>query len=89
VSSPVFALGTTPHFVPDPLTFLHILYPPLVRSKNEIIGTYVVRDGDTLLSIAALFGVSPDAILAANHLPNDFSLYVGETLSIPPFVGEK
>ena len=45
--------------------------------------TYVVQDGDTLYDIAQLFGVTVEAIVAANHLPDETSITVGEELIIP------
>lgn len=45
--------------------------------------TYVVRDGDTLWGIAARHGVSVDAILSANRLPNPDALQLGQQLVIP------
>jgi len=44
---------------------------------------YVVRPGDTLYSIARRFGVSVEAIMAANNLPNPNSIYAGQQLTIP------
>jgi len=44
---------------------------------------YIVRPGDTLYSIARQFGVSVQAILAANNLPNPNCIYVGQKLLIP------
>lgn len=47
--------------------------------------TYVVKQGDTMSKIAAEFGVSLDALIAANSetVPNPDSLQVGQTLIIP------
>jgi LysM repeat protein len=59
----------------------------VARSKNAAISLYVVRNGDTLVSIAALFGVSPNAILWANHLSKNSTLQVGQTLVISPVTG--
>lgn len=44
---------------------------------------YVVQPGDTLYRIAARFGVSVPAIVAANGLANPNLIYVGQRLSIP------
>jgi LysM repeat protein len=44
---------------------------------------YVVRPGDTLYSIARKFGVSMQAIMAANNLANPNWIYVGQRLLIP------
>ncbi|MFQ3535464.1 MAG: LysM peptidoglycan-binding domain-containing protein [Aggregatilineales bacterium] len=45
--------------------------------------TYVVQPGDTLFRIALQHGVSVDAIVAANNLPNRSIVYVGQVLIIP------
>jgi LysM repeat protein len=45
-------------------------------------GTYVVRPGDTLNSIAARFGVSPSALARANGISNPNKIYVGQRLVI-------
>jgi len=45
-------------------------------------GTYVVRSGDTLNSIAARFGVSPSALARANGISNPNKIYIGQRLVI-------
>jgi hypothetical protein len=45
--------------------------------------TYVVEAGDTLLDIAIEFGVTVDAIMRANQLPDENTIYVGQRLVIP------
>ncbi len=45
--------------------------------------TYRVQPGDTLISIAARFGVTVDDIVAANNLPSRSIIYAGQTLIIP------
>jgi LysM repeat protein len=45
--------------------------------------TYVVKDGDTLWDIANKFGTTVSDIVAANHLPNDSELKLGQELVIP------
>jgi LysM repeat protein len=44
---------------------------------------YTVQPGDTLTSIAARYGTSVDAIVAANNLPNRSTIYAGQSLVIP------
>ena len=57
------------------------------KPKNGTISTYVVRDGDTLSSIAKLFDVTPGTILSANDLSSPSSLKVGQKLVILPITG--
>lgn len=45
--------------------------------------TYVVRSGDSLLAIAARYGVTTQAIVRANNLANPDVIYVGQKLIIP------
>jgi len=46
--------------------------------------TYSVQTGDTVYSIACLFGdVSPDAIAAANGLAEPFKIASGQVINIP------
>jgi LysM repeat protein len=44
---------------------------------------YIVRTGDTLYSIARRFGVTVQAIMAANNISNPNLIYVGQQLIIP------
>ena len=50
-------------------------------------GTYVVQPGDTLLSIAARYGVPVSQLAAANGLSWNSWVYVGQTLVIPSNTG--
>jgi LysM repeat protein len=52
--------------------------PPSSRSK-----TYVVKAHDTIRSIATHFGVTPNAMLAANPHVDPRKLRVGQTLNLP------
>ncbi len=45
--------------------------------------TYIVQPGDTLYRIARAFGVTPEAIAAANNIFNFNLIYVGQRLVIP------
>src|SRR5437868_4651759 len=45
--------------------------------------THIVRQGETLTSIANRYHVSVNAIISANHLTDGDSLYIGERLIIP------
>lgn len=45
--------------------------------------TYVVQPGDTLYRIAVRFGVTVQAMAAANNIANTNLIYVGQVLTIP------
>ena len=45
--------------------------------------TYVVQWGDSLSSIAYRYGITVEALMAANGLTNPNFIYAGQTLSIP------
>jgi LysM repeat protein len=45
--------------------------------------TYTVAEGDTLYDIAELYGVTVEAIVAANHLPDAAAISIGQVLIIP------
>ncbi len=53
---------------------------PLVEDGGT---TYMVQYGDTIYSIAGRFGVTVEALLAANGLTNPNYIYVGQSLLIP------
>src|SRR6476619_5522123 len=44
---------------------------------------YTVQPGDNLSGIALRYGVTVDAIVAANNLPNRSTIYAGQSLVIP------
>ncbi|MDW7651999.1 MAG: LysM peptidoglycan-binding domain-containing protein [Bacillota bacterium] len=44
---------------------------------------YIVRSGDSIWKIARMFGVSMDAIIAANNLQNPNMIFPGQKLKIP------
>ena len=48
---------------------------------------YVVQPGDTLLAISTRYGVTVDAILAANNLTNPDFVFAGQRLVIPLLSG--
>lgn len=48
-------------------------------------GRYTVVQGDTMFFIAQRFGVSLDALIAANpHIPNPSLIFPGDVLCVPP-----
>ncbi len=53
------------------------------------ISSYVVREGDTVSSIAKMFGVSINTVIWANNINRTSSLPVGQTLLILPVTGIK
>lgn len=61
----------------------------LSKPKNATISTYVVKQGDTISAIAAMFEVSPDTIRWANDMPRGSQLKVGQKLTILPVTGIK
>lgn len=56
------------------------------HGRGEII-TYVVKQGDTVSSIAQKFGVSIDSVIWANDLESVTKTKSGDRLEIPPVTG--
>ncbi|MFA6315478.1 MAG: M23 family metallopeptidase [Candidatus Paceibacterota bacterium] len=54
---------------------------------NTKISTYVVREGDTVSSVAKMFNVSVNTILWANNIGSKSVLKTGQTLVILPISG--
>ena len=50
---------------------------------QEPVGSYVVAPGDTLGDIAARFGVTVDALVAANNIADPNLVQVGQVLAVP------
>ncbi|HSU91396.1 MAG TPA: LysM peptidoglycan-binding domain-containing protein [Sporolactobacillaceae bacterium] len=62
---------------------------PVKPSRPSNVIPYTVRAGDTLGSIAQMFGVLPDEVARANKIHPEDELMVDEVLKIPhPFTGE-
>ena len=59
------------------------------KPKDATISIHIVREGDTIASIAKLFEVTPNTILWANDLPKSTKLKVGQRLTILPVTGVK
>jgi len=57
------------------------------KTKNGVITVYVVKPGDTLSGIAALYGVTEGTILGANDLTPKSVIQPGEQLIIMPIDG--
>ena len=60
---------------------------PVEQPKNPGIRTYIVKNNDTLSSIAHRFGVNVGTIVWNNNLSNQHYLKPGDELSIPPTSG--
>ena len=60
---------------PDPERSL-----PAIRTQTE---TYIVRSGDTIISIAARYGIGPNTLAEANQLDDPDTINVGLELTIP------
>lgn len=76
----------TPTFPPQIAATQPLLQTtPTPAATEEVNGAqeYVVQAGDTLGAIAAQFGVTVDAIVAANELANPDLIQPGDTLTIP------
>src|SRR5258708_34361543 len=65
------------------LTLLILSISPYSTFAQDGPITHIVRQGETLTSIANRYHVSVNAIIAANHLQDADSLYIGERLVIP------
>ena len=57
--------------------------PSAPAAPPAATSTYVIQSGDTISSIAARFGVSAQAVLAANGLTASSIIYPGGKLTIP------
>jgi murein DD-endopeptidase MepM/ murein hydrolase activator NlpD len=55
----------------------------LGTKASSASGVITVRKGDTLASLAKLYRVTPDGIIAANNLSAPYSLPVGQRLMLP------
>jgi len=71
-----------PTATPSPPTAVPSITPTPVPAP-VCPALYVVRSGDTAFSISRRFGVSLDALAAANNLPASFNLKIGQLLVIP------
>jgi LysM repeat protein len=68
------------------LMFL-MLFTPVMAAPNpgswEILGTHIVKSGETLYCIARAYGVAPWAIAQQNGILNANLIYPGAILQIP------
>jgi LasA protease len=58
--------------------------PHALPSPRQAADTYTVQAGDTLGSVAAVYGISLDALAQANDLDIAGFLSIGQVLTIPP-----
>ena len=58
-----------------------------VADGSELMQTYKVKAGDTLVGIAKQFGVSMMTLWWANKLESKDDLHLGQVLTIPPVTG--
>ncbi len=53
------------------------------RHRLAVSGSYTIVSGDTLSGIASKFGITTEALMAANGLDWSSVIYTGGTLFIP------
>jgi LysM repeat protein len=78
ISNPPTAQAPTKTPVPTAMPVPYY-YPYFYR----ILGTHIVRSGETLYCIGRAYGVQPKAIAEINGLPLDATLSIGQALKIP------
>ena len=95
------ACGTTVAQRPTPNPIINITPAPTInlaatitafdialQPTTQASGTYLVREGDTLESIAFAFNTSVDAITVTNRISNANVIYIGQPLIIPSLISE-
>ncbi|HYM49803.1 MAG TPA: M23 family metallopeptidase [Candidatus Limnocylindrales bacterium] len=63
--------------------------PSTVGESTQLtpLHTYMVQPGDTILAIAARYGLSVETVTQVNNLPGADALQVGQSLTVPPVDG--
>lgn len=62
--------------------------PPAETPTPQALGTtYIVQEGDTFATIAAKFGITVEALAAANPGADSSNLQIGQVLILPPAGG--
>lgn len=69
-------LSGTPASFPSPTPV------PATSSEPQLIGTYTVKEGDTLIGIAQTFGITVDELMRINNL-TDPIIFVDQSLHVP------
>lgn len=57
--------------------------PPTNPPPQANPGTYIVQNGDNIITLAARFGITTEALAAANRISPTSFLYIGQVLTIP------
>lgn len=60
-----------------------VLIIPGVAAPSPQPGVHIVRRGETLRSIASMYGITVDALALANGIANPNYIWVGQSLTIP------
>ena len=60
-----------------------LIAPRALAQSDEGTTIHIVAQGETLRTIALRYGVTPEAIIAANNILNPDRIYVGQRLVIP------
>ena len=84
---PVVPVSVEGPFIDDGTLIKPVAVDTTVPDGSALVKTYKVRAGDTLVGIAAKFGVSMMSVWWANDLKSKDDLHQGEVLSIPPVTG--
>ena len=82
--APATAAPPTVEIANTPLPATDTPAPAPTSTAASIGQTYVVQQGDIPVTIAAKFGITVEALLAANPGINPTNLHIGDTLVIPP-----
>ena len=83
---PSIQASPSPTVVPTPTTKPRVPSPtprPVTATPRSTPRVYVAQAGDSLSSIAARFGVTTQALMAANGLSNPNLINIGQVLVIP------
>lgn len=73
---------------PDLIRAGDVLIIPGATAPSAAPGVHIVRRGESLQSIAQMYGITVDAIARANGIVNPNYIYVGQRLTIPGATAE-